>query len=244
MADKIVQLIDEDGDNVFPVAAAQTADTATINDGAITTAKLANTSVNNTKIDWSTMGPQWFVMTTTNIAGDSLSFTSPRGHTYNANTVNAGSGFKVTGGANSIKKVKGHISFVLTGATANSSALSMHGVSSGTNVYARSTGGLNGGTVITPAQTSTAASATYAAVGISVGKITGGAFDYVAMRKAGTNNIWEFIITFHANGGASSVDYTVECTAYDNFTIPTPYCGGTGSLGSAAHCVLELLEES
>ena len=188
----------------------------------------------------------WFTMTTTNISGTAANFTSPRGHTYTAVTVNAGSGFKVTAGAGSIKKVKGYTSFVLTGATSAASNLSMHGLASNTTVYARSTGGISGGSAVTPAQTTgTVASGTvYASVGLSVGKVTGGAFEYEATRKAGTNNVWEFFITFHANGVASSIDYTVECTAADANTIPAPYAGGTSAFGSAAHCVLEVLEES
>ena len=184
-------------------------------------------------------------MTTTNISGTATNYTSPKGHTYTASTVNAGSGFKVTNGASSVKFARGRNYFSLTGAMANNTTLSMHGVLANSTIYAKSTGGFNGTVTITPSQTTgtVAAGAQYGGTGISLGKITGGGFEYTAVRKP-NENTWLFFIRFNAQGIAAAIDYSVVCSATDANTIPTPYCGGTGSLGSSTNCALEVLEEN
>lgn len=53
MADRIVQLIDKDNNNIYPVAGSMAGDsimTAMLQDGAVTTAKVANNSVTEDKV--------------------------------------------------------------------------------------------------------------------------------------------------------------------------------------------------
>lgn len=56
MPNKIVQLVDNENNNIYPVAGSLAQDsvtTSTINDGAVTTAKLANEAVTSEKVDFS-----------------------------------------------------------------------------------------------------------------------------------------------------------------------------------------------
>lgn len=191
------------------------------------------------------LNTQWFQLITTDTDSTSQTFTSPSGHTYTANTVNAGSGFKVTNGGSGINIARGITNFKLTAATSITSNLSVHGVAPNSSASVRVIGGINNGTVVTPNETNGTAgsSAQYASTGTAIGKITGGILDYTAIRRPSSND-WEIFVRIRGSGVVTALDCVIFCTAVNANTIPTPYCGGTGSLASSTYCMLEILEES
>lgn len=243
MADKIVQLIDKDGDNIYPVAsvphgASITMTTTDPGEGETLAADNLigvygiDNKVTGDMIDWTTMGEQTVTILKFNkqsTQNGTMTKTTLKGTELTIQWVNYGQRFCITSGGSNINHLRQSYIVVPEGNTTTGSYL-LGGLASGSKTYTYGNGILNGTNY-----------ANYSRTGINV---AAGTFDYysafieVGGGKAfttamvdftrGNGETWNCLGTAMSSGLACYISFGAECTTQSGM-LPHFCQGATGS---------------
>lgn len=232
MVDKIVQLEDEDGNNIFPLCRGLGNDT-------VTTAAIQDGAVTSDKVDWSSMTPVWTTFVFNGTSEDTFTVTTRLGNTLTILRANGGTLVKISGAT----KVIAYRQTIWAKHNSNTGDFGLSNVKPNntfyTRVYSRASNGTKYNTEEVSHNTS---SEDYFTLAATAGNKT--QFKSIAEGwRQPEDTMWEVRGTITAGGAYTALDYSIHADTADSGKIPVPYLRGANSSNvTSSYMVLEVLE--
>lgn len=241
---KAVTLKNNNNEEVYPVTDLSLVNgnipTGRIADNAITTSKIADGAVTSDKIDWATYTPVWTTYDIRDIYTDvtSLQLKTRLGRPFTAKVINNSTGVVIENLDSSIRLVRVTI---MSRFANNTSNIGINGVAPNSKVWTYCVGN-NNGTTVNLGSGNEVGGYTYtnALTGTWNGNKNALSATYTATRSD-AGRAWVLKGQLMCAGSATWADFTIECTATDNNTVPGLYCRGVSGTTFSSIC-FEILE--
>ena len=230
---KAVTLKNSNNEEVYPVT-----DLSLVN-GNIPTGRIADNAVTSDKIDWTTYTPVWTTYDIRDRYTDAILQLKTRlGRSFTAKVINKGTGVVIENLDSSIRLVR--VTLISRFAN-NTNNIGINGVAPNSKVWTYCVGQNNGATVNVSSGNETGGDTyTNALTGTWNGNKNALSATYTATRSD-AGRAWVLKGQLMCAGSATWADFTIECTATDNNTVPGLYCRGASGTTFSSIC-FEILE--
>ena len=230
---KAVTLKNNNNEEVYPVT-----DISLVN-GNIPTARIADNAVTSDKIDWTTYTPVWTTYDIRDRYTDvTLQLKTRLGRSFTAKVINHGTGVVIENLDSSIRLVR--VTLISRFAN-NTNNIGINGVAPNSKVWTYCVGENNGATVNIGSGNEVGGDTyTNALTGTWNGNKNALSATYTATRSD-AGRAWVLKGQLMCAGSATWADFTIECTATDNNTVPGLYCRGASGTTFSSIC-FEILE--
>ena len=230
---KAVTLKDNNNEEIYPVT-----DISLVN-GNIPTGRIADKAVTSDKIDWTTYTPVWTTYDIRDRYTDvTLQLKTRLGRSFTAKVINNGTGVVIENLDSSIRLVRVTLISRFANDTNN---IGINGVAPNSKVWTYCVGENNGATVnIGSGNEVGNYTYTNALTGTWSGTKNALSATYTATRSD-AGRAWVLKGQLMCAGSATWADFTIECTATDNNTVPGLYCRGVSGTTFSSIC-FEILE--
>ena len=234
---RAVTLKNNNNEEVYPVT-----DISLVN-GNIPTGRIADNAVTSDKIDWTTYTPVWTTYDIRDIYnsetdGKLFQLKTRLGRPFTAKVINNGTGVVLENLDSSIRVIR---MTIISRFADNTNNIGINGVAPNSKVWTYCVGN-NNGTTVNLGSGNEVGGGTYtnALTGTWSGTKNALSATYTATRSD-AGRAWVLKGQLMCAGSATWADFTIECTATDNNTVPGLYCRGASGTTFSSIC-FEILE--